>query len=155
MSNSTPEKLSCDDSLRRPWWFSEIEIIKDYLPPNPLQKGPREPKRTVIRHVPSRSFLRHSCGPRQGHFWDCYGDDYLDENLALLSVMQAPPPPRAAPPWDTRALEILEREISRLIRENKGLADIIAARDDTVDSLRELLAGIHDTVRVHGRPRDY
>ncbi len=39
-----------------------------------------------------KSYLRHSRGPRQGHFWDIYGDDYQSPELALVALLQAEPP---------------------------------------------------------------
>lgn len=35
-------------------------------------------------------WLRHSKGPKQGHFWDMYGDDYQTEALARLAIAEAP-----------------------------------------------------------------
>lgn len=46
---------------------------------------------TVVRY--GKSFLRYSKGPRQGFFWDAYGDDFLSPELALLALLQAPVPP--------------------------------------------------------------
>ena len=38
------------------------------------------------------SFLRHSKGPRQGHFWDVYPDDYQTPELAFMALLEADPP---------------------------------------------------------------
>jgi len=37
-------------------------------------------------------FLRHSKGPRQGHFWDSYPDDYQTPELAFMALLEAEPP---------------------------------------------------------------
>jgi hypothetical protein len=46
----------------------------------------------VVRYADQ--FLRHSGGPRQGHFWDFYPDDYQTPDVALIGLLEAPPPPR-------------------------------------------------------------
>lgn len=78
-------------------WRRHVEIITDYMPPHPL---PSTVPRCVVRYTGSMSsdeeegFLRYSKGPRQGHFWDMYGDDYTNLALALVAVLHAPPPPK-------------------------------------------------------------
>lgn len=52
--------------------------------------GPDDPK-VLVRF--DNSFLRHSKGPRQGFFWDSYGDDFQTPELALLALIHAPVPP--------------------------------------------------------------
>lgn len=71
-------------------WMWDAEIVPGYMPPYP-SKNTRPS--CIVRY--GDSFLRHSCGPRQGHFWDVYGDDYLTPSLALLALVEAPVPPRA------------------------------------------------------------
>lgn len=71
------------------WWRHECEILPAYRAPF---APPNSRTEVRVRHVPSGAFLRHSAGPRQGHFWDCYGDDYLSPELALLALTEAPPP---------------------------------------------------------------
>lgn len=48
----------------------------------------------VIRYKGREStvYLRHSKGPRQGFGWDVYGDNMLNPALALLAIIDAPPP---------------------------------------------------------------
>ena len=71
-------------------WQRECESVPDYLPPY-ARDGDRP--RCVIRY--GQSFLRHSAGPRADAFWDCYGDDFLSPELALLALSKAAPPPHA------------------------------------------------------------
>lgn len=68
-------------------WRQLATIIPNYMPPYP---DSRTRPRCVVKC--GDSFLRHSAGPRQEHFWDCYGDDYLTPELALLALMEAPVP---------------------------------------------------------------
>lgn len=83
------------DMLREIWHY-ECEIIPDYVPANP--GGKSQPK-CVVRYVPSGSFLRYSCGPGMGCFWDCYGDDFLRPELAIVALSKAPTPPAALNFW--------------------------------------------------------
>lgn len=85
-------------------WRNDCELIPNYMPPFPR---PSTAPIMVIRH--GESFLRHSHGPRQGWFWDCYGDDMCNVGLAIIALMECPPPPKARPwhkapltPEDTR-----------------------------------------------------
>jgi hypothetical protein len=73
----------CDD------WRKHATIVPAYMPPYP---HPREKPRCVVKF--GGVFLRHSKGPRQGHSWDMYGDDYITPELALLALCEAPPPPQ-------------------------------------------------------------
>lgn len=68
-------------------WRALASIVPDYTPPYPREDRPR----CVVRF--DNSFLRYSCGPRQGHFWDVYGDDYLTPEFALIALLEAPIPP--------------------------------------------------------------
>ena len=81
------------DGGRNKWW-EMCEIIPNYMPPYPRS----DTKPTCVVAIRDTyddhySFLRHSIGPRQGHFWDIYGDDYFNPSLALLALMSAPVPP--------------------------------------------------------------
>ncbi len=113
--------------LRQPWWFSECEVIEKYVAP--FAKDDARPK-CVVLHVPSGFFLRHSSGPQQGHFWDCYGDNYLDERLARLAISQAPPPPKAGPPVGREKERELEQTIVRLRYEKADLKAQVARNDE-------------------------
>jgi hypothetical protein len=70
-------------------WRRDAEIIEKWLPEHPR---PDTKPRCVVRW--GNSFLRHSHGPLQHHFWDIGGDDYQTRVLALLALSQAPPHPR-------------------------------------------------------------
>lgn len=69
-------------------WRKFAEILPRYMPPYP--DADTRPK-CVVKC--GRSFLRHSAGPQQGFFWDVYGDDFLNPELALLALCSAPVPP--------------------------------------------------------------
>ena len=78
-------------------WHERCEIIPNYIPPYP-----REDTRPSVRvryndgseHPP---FLRYSRGPRQGFFWDIYGEDMQSIELAVLALHQAPAPRDVGP----------------------------------------------------------
>ncbi|ARK07559.1 hypothetical protein LAV_00184 [Sphingobium phage Lacusarx] len=75
-------------------WQHECDIIVNYMPPYPR---PDTQPRCVVRYCyddGTEHFLRHSAGPMQGYFWDIYGDDFHSPELALLSISNAPAPPR-------------------------------------------------------------
>lgn len=78
-------------------WHKECEIILDYMPRYPN----KDTKPTVqIRHnngTKYPAFLRYSKGPKQGFFWDVYGEDFHNPNLALIALSQAPAPRSVAP----------------------------------------------------------
>lgn len=97
------EKASEDpEHLLKKAWQMECEVVTDYMPPYPTKYT--KPKLVVTytsMEVPvpcggeperRTSFLRHSHGPAQGFFWDCYGDDFMTPALALLAIMHAPHP---------------------------------------------------------------
>jgi hypothetical protein len=78
-----------DDSHgNRNKWGALAEVVPDYMPPHP--QADTRPKCVVKCGL---SFLRYSAGPRQGHFWDMYGDDYQTPALALMALLEAPIPP--------------------------------------------------------------
>jgi len=61
---------------------ADFEIIPEYRGPH---ASPETATRLVVRHK-FGLFLRHSKGPRQGHFFDTYGDDYLSRDLAEEAI---------------------------------------------------------------------
>lgn len=71
-------------------WRNRVEIIPDYMPPFPR---PDTRPKCVVRY--RDSFLRYSCGPVQGYFWDLYGDDFKQPEWALVAIASAPVPPVA------------------------------------------------------------
>jgi hypothetical protein len=68
-------------------WHKDAEIVPKYVSPNAAKN---ERPICVVRCA--GSFLRCSCGPRQGYFWDIYGDDMQTPERALLALYAAPPP---------------------------------------------------------------
>jgi hypothetical protein len=82
-------------------WHCYVEVVENYLPPNPR---PETKPEIVVRW--GNSFLRY--GRRGfGHcFWDMYGDSFQSVQEAWWAVAQAPAPPglvyknRGAPPED-------------------------------------------------------
>ncbi len=78
-------------------WKRQAEIIAGYVAPHDRSENPRP--RVVVRFVHGAertSYLRHSAGPCQGFFWDCYGDHFQSVGLALRALMSAPRPPGLA-----------------------------------------------------------
>ena len=67
-------------------WREECEIIEGCTSSRP------NPNTVMVRHKSTNRFLRYSCGPKQGHFWDVYGDDYQERALAELAISQADRP---------------------------------------------------------------
>lgn len=91
-----PQAGDADAALLEQWlnyrdhpWRKDAEVIVGYMPEHP--RADTQPTTVVEWHG---SFLRHSKGPRQGFFWDLYGDDFHTRPLALLALSQAPPHPR-------------------------------------------------------------
>jgi len=78
-------------------WHKDCEIIPDYMPPYP---GSNTRPSVVIRYNNGTEYppyLRYSKGPKQGFDWDVYGDDFLDVELALIALSNAPTPRSVAP----------------------------------------------------------
>ena len=69
-------------------WRKHAEILPAYVPP--FADPGAQPQ---VRVRLGNSFLRYSCGPGGGFFWDVYGDDFLTPELALLALYRAPVPP--------------------------------------------------------------
>lgn len=73
-------------------WHKKCEIIPDYMPPYP---GKDTKPSVQIRYNNGSEyppFLRHSHGPKQGFFWDIYGADFHNVELAIIGLSQAPAP---------------------------------------------------------------
>lgn len=73
-------------------WVDRCEIIPAYMPPFPR---PDTRPSVQIRYNSGSGhppFLRYSCGPLQGYFWDIYGDDFQSVALATIALSRAPPP---------------------------------------------------------------
>jgi hypothetical protein len=85
------------DARDRPW-LDTSTIIPKYMPPYP--RADTQPSCVVCYTftdprdgAQEQCFLRYSKGPKQGHLWDTYGDDYQSPEIALLALLEAPPPP--------------------------------------------------------------
>lgn len=96
------EVLDADSHTQAYRWRNDCEIIPDYMPPFP-SKTTRPT--CVVRHIPTNVFLRFMAGPRQGFFWDVYGEDFQSPELALVALSQAPTPP-AGPLYQTFTLRL-------------------------------------------------
>jgi len=89
-------KLLLKYLLNQPW-HNYCEIIPDYMP-----KYPSKDTRPIVairfnngkEHMP---YLRYSKGPAQGFFWDIYGDDFLEVELAIIALSKAPAPIDVSP----------------------------------------------------------
>jgi hypothetical protein len=94
-------KVDADNLLRllldQPW-HKKCEIIPDYMPPYP-QKDTRPTVQVRYAGFSTEhpAFLRYSCGPKQGFFWDSYGDDMQSVELAVLALAKAPAPVDVSP----------------------------------------------------------
>ena len=75
-------------------WHKSCEVIDGYMPPHP---GKDTQPKCVVRYVPFGCFLRYSKGPRQGFFWDIYGDDMQTVELAVVALASAPAPRDCSP----------------------------------------------------------
>lgn len=69
-------------------WRIDAKIIPDYMP-----RYPRADTKPTVQVWYQDHGLRYSGGPRQGFFWDAYGDDFINVGLAFRALMEAPPPP--------------------------------------------------------------
>lgn len=97
-----------DESGNRDKWRKFAEIVPGYMPPFPR---PETRPTLVVRY--GTSMLRYSKGPRQGYFWDLYGDDFYTAELALMALLQAPVPPSRCKreEWERwRAVELARRD---------------------------------------------
>jgi hypothetical protein len=80
-----------DDHASR--WRRHAVIISGYMPPFP--RADTRPT-CVVRFGPDDKdgqWLRCAGGPLGGLFWDIYGDDMGNQELALLALCRAPAPP--------------------------------------------------------------
>lgn len=87
-----------DYLLKQPW-HTRCEIIPQYRPP---YASVDDPSLCVIRYngdngddastSTHKTFLQYSKGPAQGFFWDIYGDDFQNIELAIIALSSAPVP---------------------------------------------------------------
>jgi hypothetical protein len=90
-------------------WHEKCEIIPDYMP-----KYPREETLPTVqvRYNDGSEYppmLRYSKGPKQGFFWDIYGEDMQTVELAILALSKAPTPHYVGP--ITFTIPLSEREV--------------------------------------------
>lgn len=78
-------------------WHPHCEIIPDYMPPFPHSDTRPSVKIRFNDGSEYPPFLRYSAGPKQGFFWDIYGDDMQTIPLAILALHQAPTPRSVGP----------------------------------------------------------
>jgi len=78
-------------------WHKKCEIIPEYMPKYPGKDT--RPSVAVKYNDDSEypPFLRYSKGPKQGFFWDVYGDDMLSVELAIVALSKAPYPRYVGP----------------------------------------------------------
>ena len=82
--------------LDEPWHY-ECRILPEYMPPHP-QESTRPTVQVHFRpDVEHNPCLRYSHGPKQGFFWDVYGDDFQSVELAIVALAQAPAPVDVGP----------------------------------------------------------
>ena len=77
-----------DMAGNRDVWRKLAQIVPDFMP-----RFPDKHTRPTCVVKLGDSYLRYSKGPRQGYFWDMYGDDFLSPSIALLALSRAPVPP--------------------------------------------------------------
>ena len=78
-------------------WHQKCEIITDYMPPYP-SNNTRPPLQVRYDNgTEYKPFLRYSQGPKQGFFWDIYGEDFQTVELAIVALSKAPAPVSFAP----------------------------------------------------------
>lgn len=78
-------------------WHKNCEIIPNYMPPYPT-KDTKPTVQVCCRNNPEHpAFLRYSRSPKQGFFWDVYGDDMQSAELAVIALSRAPAPVNVGP----------------------------------------------------------
>lgn len=78
-------------------WHKQCEIIPDYMPPFPRPETRPSVQVKCNGGTDHSLFLRYSKGPKQGYFWDIYGDDMDSIELAVFALSQAPAPLTVGP----------------------------------------------------------
>jgi hypothetical protein len=80
-------------SLLTDHWMHECEILPAYLPANADEGDRPECRVRYVREDGHVYFLRYSKGPLQGYFWDLYGEDMNEPELAVVAISRSPAPP--------------------------------------------------------------
>lgn len=78
-------------------WHSRCRIILNYMPPYPANDTKPTVQVEYDDGTDHKPRLRYSQGPKQGFFWDVYGEDMQNEELAILALSQAPAPVNVGP----------------------------------------------------------
>jgi hypothetical protein len=74
-------------------WRDACVIVPDYVAPYAKEDS----RPSVVVRYGEHWFLRYSSGPKTGTFWDAYGDDFLNVELAEEELAKAPEPPAGKP----------------------------------------------------------
>jgi len=91
MTNSTSLIFSAEkmfDLLLDQPWHKHCELLRE------------KDGRLVVRYNSGSKYpphLRYSAGPKQGFFWDIYGDEMQSFELAVIALSQAPAPVDVGP----------------------------------------------------------
>ena len=96
-SNNPPNTMKLIGYLLDQPWHQKCEIILNYMPPYPTPDTRPSVQVCYNNGAEHPPYLRHSRGPLQGYFWDIYGDDMLNIELAILALSQAPAPVNVSP----------------------------------------------------------
>ena len=67
------------------------------MPPNPCANTSPEVQIEFDNGTEYKPRLRYSAGPKQGFFWDIYGEDMHNVELAIIALSEAPAPTNVAP----------------------------------------------------------
>jgi hypothetical protein len=89
-------KLLLKYLLNEPW-HKYCEIIPDYMPKNPSKDTRPSVAIRFNNQKEYLPYLRYSKGPIQGYFWDIYGDDFLEVELAIVALSKASAPIDVSP----------------------------------------------------------
>lgn len=95
-------------------WHANCEIIPDYMPPYPRPETRPTVQVRYNNGTQYAPFLRYSAGPKQGFFWDIYGDDMLTIELAIVALSIAPAPVDVGPITFTFPLNKTEESTTQL-----------------------------------------
>ncbi len=78
-------------------WHKKCDIVPNYMPPFPSKDTRPTMQVRYNDGTEYPPFLRYSQGPKQGFFWDIYGDDMQTKALAILALSKAPAPANVGP----------------------------------------------------------
>jgi hypothetical protein len=78
-------------------WHKDCVIIPDYMPSD---AGENTKPSVQVHYRPDIEYnprLRYSNGPKQGFFWDIYGENMKTVELAIIALSMAPVPIDVSP----------------------------------------------------------